>query len=147
MREAAASDYRWSSIILGIVKSVPFQMRRSELMIITKKAMSRRRTVLCAASAPRVALPLLDSMVPAFGAVARGGRGAVRRLGVVYVPNGMVMPRVDAEGRGRRLRAPATSEAARAVPRSAARADRPDSMPPVNAAAGAGMHARARPGS
>jgi hypothetical protein len=25
-REAAASDYRWSSIILGIVKSVPFQM-------------------------------------------------------------------------------------------------------------------------
>ena len=25
-REAAASDYRWSSLILGIVKSVPFQM-------------------------------------------------------------------------------------------------------------------------
>jgi hypothetical protein len=25
-REAAASDYRWSAIILGIVKSVPFQM-------------------------------------------------------------------------------------------------------------------------
>jgi uncharacterized protein DUF1588/uncharacterized protein DUF1585 len=29
-REAAPSDYRWSSIILGIVKSTPFQMRRSE---------------------------------------------------------------------------------------------------------------------
>ena len=29
MREAAPSDYRWSSIIMGIVKSVPFQMRRS----------------------------------------------------------------------------------------------------------------------
>jgi hypothetical protein len=29
-REAAASDYRWSSIILGIVKSAPFEMRRSE---------------------------------------------------------------------------------------------------------------------
>ena len=28
-REAAASDYRWSSIVLGIVKSTPFQMRRS----------------------------------------------------------------------------------------------------------------------
>jgi hypothetical protein len=27
--EAAPSDYRWSSIIMGIVKSVPFQMRRS----------------------------------------------------------------------------------------------------------------------
>jgi cytochrome c5 len=29
LREAAAHDYRWSSIILGIVKSTPFQMRRS----------------------------------------------------------------------------------------------------------------------
>ena len=29
VREAASSDYRWSSIILGIVKSTPFQMRRS----------------------------------------------------------------------------------------------------------------------
>jgi hypothetical protein len=29
-REATASDYRWSSIILGIVKSTPFQMRKSE---------------------------------------------------------------------------------------------------------------------
>jgi len=27
--DAAAKDYRWSSIILGIVKSTPFQMRRS----------------------------------------------------------------------------------------------------------------------
>jgi hypothetical protein len=30
LREAAVSDYRWSSIILGIVKSTPFLMRRSE---------------------------------------------------------------------------------------------------------------------
>ena len=29
IQEAAPSDYRWSSIIMGIVKSVPFQMRRS----------------------------------------------------------------------------------------------------------------------
>ena len=29
MREAAPADYRWSSIILNIVKSMPFQMRRS----------------------------------------------------------------------------------------------------------------------
>ena len=29
MREAASSDYRWSSIVLGIVESTPFQMRRS----------------------------------------------------------------------------------------------------------------------
>ena len=30
MQEAALNKYRWSSIILGIVKSVPFQMRRSQ---------------------------------------------------------------------------------------------------------------------
>jgi Protein of unknown function (DUF1588)/Protein of unknown function (DUF1585) len=30
VRGAAASDYRWSSVILGIVESVPFQMRRAE---------------------------------------------------------------------------------------------------------------------
>jgi mono/diheme cytochrome c family protein len=29
-REAAAGNYRWSSLILGIVKSVPFQMRMSK---------------------------------------------------------------------------------------------------------------------
>jgi hypothetical protein len=29
LRDAAPGDYRWSSIILGIVKSMPFQMRRS----------------------------------------------------------------------------------------------------------------------
>ena len=28
-RDAAADDYRWSSIILGVAKSTPFQMRRS----------------------------------------------------------------------------------------------------------------------
>ena len=26
-RAAAADDYRWSSVVLGIVKSAPFQMR------------------------------------------------------------------------------------------------------------------------
>ena len=30
VRDAAASDYQWSSIILGIINSVPFQMRRAE---------------------------------------------------------------------------------------------------------------------
>jgi hypothetical protein len=28
-RDAAHRDYRWSSVIMGIVKSVPFQMRRA----------------------------------------------------------------------------------------------------------------------
>ena len=30
VREAGEDDYRWSSLILGVVKSVPFQMRRAE---------------------------------------------------------------------------------------------------------------------
>ncbi|MEE2791609.1 MAG: DUF1592 domain-containing protein [Acidobacteriota bacterium] len=30
VREAAFDDYRWSSVILGVVRSLPFQMRRSE---------------------------------------------------------------------------------------------------------------------
>ena len=30
IRDAVPHDYRWSSLVLGIVKSVPFQMRRSE---------------------------------------------------------------------------------------------------------------------
>ena len=30
VRESAPHDYRWSSIVLGIARSMPFQMRRSE---------------------------------------------------------------------------------------------------------------------
>ena len=30
LRGAAPADYRFSSIVLGIVKSMPFQMRRSD---------------------------------------------------------------------------------------------------------------------
>ena len=30
VREAARGGYRWSALILGIVKSTPFQMRRAE---------------------------------------------------------------------------------------------------------------------
>ena len=29
MRDAAPGNYRWSSIVLGIVRSTPFQMRRA----------------------------------------------------------------------------------------------------------------------
>ncbi|MDA2935179.1 DUF1585 domain-containing protein, partial [Acidobacteria bacterium AH-259-D05] len=31
LREAAPSGYRWSSLISGVIKSVPFRMRRSQL--------------------------------------------------------------------------------------------------------------------
>src|SRR5687767_13321090 len=59
-------------------------------MLITKAHLSRR-TVLRGLGAS-VALPLLDSMVPALTAQSRTAAAPVRRFGVFYVPNGMSMP-------------------------------------------------------
>jgi hypothetical protein len=47
-----------------------------------------------------LALPMLDSMVPAFGGAQVRAAEAVRRLGVVYVPNGMFMPNWTPEVEG-----------------------------------------------
>ena len=58
-------------------------------MIVTKKALPRR-TILRGLGAS-LALPLLDGMVPAFAAIRTTAAAAVRRFGVVYVPNGMAM--------------------------------------------------------
>ena len=58
-------------------------------MMITKKAI-HRRTVLRGIGAG-LALPLLDGMVPAFTALRDTAADPVRRLGIVYVPNGMMM--------------------------------------------------------
>ena len=58
-------------------------------MIITKKAIPRR-TVLRGLGAT-LALPLLDSMVPALTALGQTAAAATKRLGIVYVPNGIVM--------------------------------------------------------
>ena len=58
-------------------------------MIITKKAIPRR-TMLRGLGAS-LALPLLDGMVPAFTALRDTAAAPVRRLGAVYVPNGMRM--------------------------------------------------------
>ena len=58
-------------------------------MIISKKAIPRR-TMLRGMGA-MLALPLLDSMVPALSALARTAGKPVNRFGVFYVPNGMIM--------------------------------------------------------
>src|SRR2546427_4345257 len=50
-----------------------------------------RRTILRGLGAT-LALPLLDSMVPALTALDKTAASPVRRLGVFYVPNGMSMP-------------------------------------------------------
>src|SRR4029453_13057377 len=67
----------------------PRQLRMRTSMLITKKAISRR-TVLRGMGAA-VALPLLDSMVPALSAMAKTAAKPVHRFGVMYVPNGMIM--------------------------------------------------------
>jgi hypothetical protein len=58
-------------------------------MMITRKSIPRR-TVLRGLGVS-LALPLLESMVPAMTALAQTAARPVRRLGVVYVPNGMAM--------------------------------------------------------
>ena len=59
-------------------------------MMITKTALPRRTFLRGTGAA--VALPLLDAMAPALTAFAKTPAAPVRRLGVVYVPNGMIMP-------------------------------------------------------
>jgi hypothetical protein len=58
--------------------------------MIIKKMLLPRRTFLRGVGAA-VALPLLDAMVPALSVTARTAASPVRRLGVVYLPNGMAM--------------------------------------------------------
>jgi Protein of unknown function (DUF1552) len=67
-------------------------------MIVTRKAISRR-TVLRGIGAS-VALPLLDAMVPALTAAQKSAAQAVRRLGVVYHPNGVVYENWEPKGVG-----------------------------------------------
>ena len=60
MRDAARDDYRWSSLVLGIVKSLPFQMRRAPTADEPYRPRPRsrngaKRTVACGARAREMA--------------------------------------------------------------------------------------------
>ena len=59
-------------------------------MIIRKMHLSRRHLLRGLGAA--LALPVLDSMVPALSALAGTAAAPIKRLGVFYVPNGMSMP-------------------------------------------------------
>ncbi|HEY7171018.1 MAG TPA: DUF1552 domain-containing protein [Vicinamibacterales bacterium] len=59
-------------------------------MIVSRKAIPRRTVLRGIGTA--LALPLLDSMVPALSALRNTPAKPTRRFGVVYTPNGMVMP-------------------------------------------------------
>ena len=67
-------------------------------MMITKMSLPRR-TFLRGMGAT-VALPLLDAMVPSLTALAKTPAAPVRRFGVVYVPNGMIMESWTPRGEG-----------------------------------------------
>jgi hypothetical protein len=58
-------------------------------MFISKKAVPRRMVLRGMGSI--LALPLLESMVPALTALGKTAGKPVHRLGVMYVPNGMIM--------------------------------------------------------
>jgi hypothetical protein len=68
-------------------------------MIVTRKAMSRRTVLRGMGTA--VALPLLDAMAPALTAQVKTPAKAVRRLGVVYHPNGVIYENWLPKGVGR----------------------------------------------
>jgi hypothetical protein len=57
--------------------------------IVTRKSLPRRTFL--RGMGVTMALPLLDAMVPALTAMAQTPANPVRRLGVIYVPNGMSM--------------------------------------------------------
>jgi hypothetical protein len=68
-------------------------------MMVTRRALSRR-TVLRGIGTT-IALPLLDAMVPALTAVQKTAAAPVRRLGVVYHPNGVIYDNWLPKGSGR----------------------------------------------
>ncbi|GIS97958.1 MAG: hypothetical protein CM1200mP25_1950 [Acidobacteriota bacterium] len=57
-------------------------------MIITQKALPRR-TFLRGVGAT-LTLPFLDAMVPAASSVARAATAPARRVGFIYIPNGVI---------------------------------------------------------
>src|SRR4051812_2666475 len=58
-------------------------------MIVSKKAIARRTVLRGMGSV--LALPLLDSMMPALAALQKTAAMPINRFGVMYVPNGMIM--------------------------------------------------------
>jgi hypothetical protein len=67
-------------------------------MVITKQHLARRTFLRGMGTA--LALPLLDAMIPAATALAQTAARPVRRLGAVYLPNGMNMSKWTPAGEG-----------------------------------------------
>ena len=110
-------------------------------MIVTRMALPRR-TVLRGLGAS-LALPLLDSMVPALTATAQTPAAAPLRFGVVYVPNGMVMQEWTPAQEGAGFAFPAAMKPLEPFRDKLAVLSGLANNPPPAAATGAGVHARA----
>src|SRR5229473_438267 len=82
-------------------------------MIITKKCLSRRSVL--RGLGVTLALPWLDSMVPALTALGKTGSAPARRLGVFYVPNGMSMGYWSPKAEGAVQELPPTLQALQAL--------------------------------
>jgi hypothetical protein len=65
-----------------------FSNEENVLMIVAKKAIARRTVLRGIGTA--LALPFLDAMIPALTALVKTGQ-RVKRFGVAYVPNGIIM--------------------------------------------------------
>jgi hypothetical protein len=59
-------------------------------MMVSRKAIPRR--IVLRGLGATLALPFLDAMTPALTALRQGAARPTHRFGVVYVPNGMIMP-------------------------------------------------------
>ena len=110
-------------------------------MIITKRAIPRR-TVLRGLGAS-LALPLLDSMVPALTAAAQSAARPARRFGVVYVPNGMTMKQWTPASEGTQFELLNVLKPLEAFKDQLTVLTGLNSTPPANAVNAAGVHARA----
>ena len=126
MHECRRADrYRFSALVLGVVKSAPFQMRVKAagdcvtgdqgMNFITKKHLSRR--TMLRGLGVSVALPLLDSMVPAQTPLAKTAAAAktplLRHLRSARRDDGQM----DSRAGRRRLRVPREPEASRKTAR------------------------------
>ena len=101
-----------------------------------------RRTILRGLGAT-LALPLLDSMVPALTATAQTPARGPLRFGVVYVPNGMVMQEWTPAQEGAGFSFPAAMKPLEPFREKLTVLSGLANNPPPAAATGAGVHARA----
>ena len=140
VRDAARDNYRFSSIVMGIVKSAPFQMRKAATRVGTVAGRPRSSTEDTSCSSRRSTSPAArSSAVPAspsacrcstrwcrrWTALAQTAAAPKPRMGFIYLPHGAIMEQWTPADRGHRLRADADPQAARAVPEAADDRQRP----------------------